>query len=655
MKKTLILMAAASAFVLTGCTETDLSGDTSLAKESSSAIEFSAKTRNAGATRATGGTTGDITTTTLTTGKHKNDGFGVMAYMKGTNGATDCYTGDNWNNEKPNFMYNQQVTYSTDHWTYSPVKFWPNDFSTGNVDAKQGEAGEDYNATGSVNSGKVSFFAYAPYVAIQDYSATPATDLGTTVNSAFKTYVSSENPSDGIVAISSNAYTGEPQVKYVLSNASLTNAVDLLWGVRPANTYTLADGGSDTKDAEAYNTDLTKQAANETIDFLFKHALAKIGGHTYEDPNHQTGLQVILDLDNGSLAGGVQPSTAITGGVKQPNTLVTVESIKIRDLKTYSDEITGSLTSDLIKSGWFNIATGKWTENDVVGATYNHEVNNLKTEGDDKFELNAAIKEPTTKTGMTYETGSSTWTTNGTTTIAGVVTDTPTDVYTTESNAPGLVLIPSTTENQTLVVTVKYIVRTFDDHLATTANNDGANGTWTKVEQTITNKVTIPAGSLKSNKFYKLLIHLGLTSVKFSATVAAWEENTNDPNADNEDEDNNKEIYLPSNTIASTVTAGSTTTANVTAATTGYTIKVTGLTNTNTVTVTGTNNAAGKVSITPATITDGTATVSVTGMTANGTASPVDNVITIIEKNSGDEVITTTKVTITQAAAVVTP
>lgn len=63
-------------------------------------------------------------------------GFGVFAY----------YTAQKtWDNAKtsatPNFMYNQKVT-CTDgtNWTYSPVKYWPN-----NVDDK------------------VSFFAYAPH------------------------------------------------------------------------------------------------------------------------------------------------------------------------------------------------------------------------------------------------------------------------------------------------------------------------------------------------------------------------------------------------------------------------------------------------------------------------------------------------------------
>lgn len=62
-------------------------------------------------------------------------GFGVFAYYTG---ATAW--GDVGSSTTPNFMYNQQETWSSDHWTYTPVKYWP-------------------NADGE----KVSFFAYAPY------------------------------------------------------------------------------------------------------------------------------------------------------------------------------------------------------------------------------------------------------------------------------------------------------------------------------------------------------------------------------------------------------------------------------------------------------------------------------------------------------------
>ena len=67
------------------------------------------------------------------TGLQSNDsGFGVFAYYTGR----EDFEGD----EVPNFMNNQKVTYSGSAWTYSPLKYWPNN------------VGE-----------KVTFLAYAPY------------------------------------------------------------------------------------------------------------------------------------------------------------------------------------------------------------------------------------------------------------------------------------------------------------------------------------------------------------------------------------------------------------------------------------------------------------------------------------------------------------
>lgn len=59
--------------------------------------------------------------------------FGVFSYNTGHYRYAD-------NSVNPNFMYNQQVTYSGDKWEYTPVKYWPN---------------EDQHM--------VSFFAYAPF------------------------------------------------------------------------------------------------------------------------------------------------------------------------------------------------------------------------------------------------------------------------------------------------------------------------------------------------------------------------------------------------------------------------------------------------------------------------------------------------------------
>lgn len=52
-------------------------------------------------------------------------------------------------------------------------------------------------------------------------------------------------------------------------------------------------------------------------------------------------------------------------------------------------------------------------------------------------------------------------------------------------------------------------------------------------------------------KYYKLLIHLGLTSVKFSAIVADWDSSDapGQGGDDNSNIDNNKDIWLPSNVV----------------------------------------------------------------------------------------------------------
>ena len=543
MKKTLFLFAAAAAFVLTGCTENDLAGDnSSFAKESNTAIEFSAKTRNAGTTRATGGATGNNTTTSL---KNENHGFGVVAYHTNTTAWTDAK-----GTAIPNFMWNQKVAWNTTNsvWSYTPVKFWPNDFSTSIVDNQQG-AGQDNNAYGSQNGGKVSFFAYAPYVEF------PATSSGDTQkHGKAKVSEKSTADADGIVAMTANDFGGEPQVYYILNNADLNNAVDLLWGVRGNSSgYDLAtQTATDAATIGDYNTDLTKQSVSENVNFLFKHALSKIGGHTAtSDPaGLTTGLQVVLDLDNGSTATGVQTGSAIYGGTKQSNTLVTVKSIEIYDLKTANDNSLPGVTettSDLVKEGWFNIATGSWSATTLSGsgATYSSTVGTGVS--GDAGTLLAAIKED--NAGLAYNTETSTWSTTATTTGFTGVTTEPQDVYTNTSEVPALVLIPSNT-NQHLVVRVEYVVRTYDSNLNASASGE-TNGTWTKVTQKITSKVTIPANALKANTYYKLLLHLGLTSVKFTASVCDWEDAANaGTNGNlNNNPNNDKDVYLPSNTL----------------------------------------------------------------------------------------------------------
>jgi len=509
MKKNFLAMTALAAMLFAGCTSSDdiTTRETiTKANEAATPINFGTYMGKTG-TRA--GTPGTITTDGAnSTVSLQTQGFGVFAYMKGTNGATDCFTYSdpnwNWNVQTPNFMYNQQVTYSASKWSYSPVKYWPNDFSTGSVDARTPAA------TGSVNAGKISFFAYAPYVAA---TATTGTVSPNT---------------EGITALSANNADTEPWVTYKFKKTGtpekydLTTSqnVDLLWGTRTTASYDLASGSETAldgkyKDSEgnSYNTDLTKQKTAETIDFNFKHALAKFGGKE----GTRCGLQVVADFDLNDESPSATPS-GTASNVKAAETLITLNSIKIENM-----------TEDGKKfaiGGKFNLARGTWSDWVYAGA------GDLRKEYTVGSTTNAEVWEPSTLQ-LTYDSG---WK-NSTESLPGV-DETFKDVFSDVEDA--LYFIPG--GNCTMKITVQYTVRTYDANLVDIDGANPAETTSTKVVQTIANVVNF--GTLKSNHFYKLIIHLGMTSVKFAATVADWDTTTGST-------DDTQVIWLPSNVIGS--------------------------------------------------------------------------------------------------------
>lgn len=117
-------LIACAALTMTGCSNDEINAPQQ--SQGNNAIEFSTYLgRNAQGSRSTETNTDSI----------KKSGFGVLAYYTEQNNFADT------NNNKPNFMWNQKVTYSNSAWSYTPVKYWP---------TKVGD--------------KVSFFAYAPYV-----------------------------------------------------------------------------------------------------------------------------------------------------------------------------------------------------------------------------------------------------------------------------------------------------------------------------------------------------------------------------------------------------------------------------------------------------------------------------------------------------------
>ena len=116
-------LIACAALTMTGCSNDEINAPQQ--SQGNNAIEFSTYLgRNAQGSRGT-----ETSTTSIQT-----SGFGVLAYYtEKADFAADT--------NKPNFMWNQKVTYSNSAWSYTPVKYWP---------TKVGD--------------KVSFFAYAPYI-----------------------------------------------------------------------------------------------------------------------------------------------------------------------------------------------------------------------------------------------------------------------------------------------------------------------------------------------------------------------------------------------------------------------------------------------------------------------------------------------------------
>lgn len=460
MKKVLFL-AAATAAIVSSCSQSA----ESVIEDNSNNIETSQTPVNMSVYTASSTRVGDagiITTPQDLVGKK---GFGVFAYQ------TD---GDDYNSStKPNFMYNQQVEgdVATDKdktvtWKYSPIKYWPNDNTIAD--------NTNNNAKGETNTGKVSFFAYAPY-------ANPG-----------------NNEASGITAVSGNDDSGDPTVTYKLATNSSEN-VDLLWGTAGSNGTTvggteqagkkLTNSSNVEVGKEKVNVNLTKMKTNGKIQFNFKHALAKFGGNG--------GIKIRANYDE-----------------SDGKTKITVRSITIT---------TAGANDGFTTGGTLNLATGVWsnttTSSDV---TYTSTIsgNNLAD----------AIKEPdkVEKWADLTNTG---------------VTATAQDVFSTDATDNGFFLIPDAAL-PSFKVTVDYVVRTEDSKL---------KKGYSETENKITKTVSFGEATAALNKRYSLTIILGMTSVKFDATVSNWEDTTGSGSSATT---NNTDVNLPINVTDPTPTTG---------------------------------------------------------------------------------------------------
>ena len=334
MKK-LFIFAASSLLMLASCSE---SNDFVNNVAQDSPIAFSAY--NGNGTRT--GYAGDISSTTLQT-----TGFGVFAYNTGASdyGATGYSTmattaeTPNW---APNFMYNQQVTYSSG-WVYTPLKYWPN--------------GVDTDGASQATVQKLSFFAYAPYVV-------------------------SASGETGITALSANNVNGDPKVTYALSGSG--NDVDLLWGTTSTNGATVgnvaqAGVASDEYSGINVNENLTKMNTSGKVGFNFKHALAKIKD-----------VQV-----------KIAPDVSIEGTGTRPLTKITVSNITITSTNFTDTDKSEGEGKKSTKGGVFNLATGKWTLTEADAAQSSTEQITRTGDSGAHNVLNSTIVDPETVSAAT--------------------------------------------------------------------------------------------------------------------------------------------------------------------------------------------------------------------------------------------------------------
>lgn len=437
-----LLSATVAIAALNSCSSEDVTSEPNNQAADEVPVAFSSYLGQSTRTRA------DITDSEL-----KTNGFGVFAYYTNTNQYET-----NRNSATPNFMYNTQVSDANGTgWSYSPVRYWPN---------------ENIDENGNVTPQYVSFFAYAPY-----QSAASAT---------------------GITSLPTNSTVGDPIVGYTSEGA-----VDLLWGTAGnsgASAYSgqsnsgkaLSPAGSQTTpaaNATKVNADMTKQSITGKVNFLFKHATAKFGGFAANDAQTATKSGITIDLVPDAIAAADAQSIST-------DTKVTVKSIKIKVL-TAPASADASATA-LKTSGKFNLATGEWTLDapSTDAADITEEFNTTAGTGATvNNTLNSTIAEPASI--ATFDD------------IPEGVTTTAKNIYDNDTEG-SLLLLPSQTPR--FVVTIDYVVRTKDATLA--------KG-YTEVEQTITKNVDFTT-AIEPNKKYNLAIHLGLTSVKFDATVDTW-------------------------------------------------------------------------------------------------------------------------------------
>lgn len=411
---------------------------------------------NRNTTRA--GYAGSLDLATLQeTGNGKANGFGVFAYY------TDNHVYSQ--TSLPDFMYNQQVVWqaaspSGGTWTYSPIKYWPN------------EKGSD----GSHETDRLTFFAYAPYV-----------EVNTTTGRV------TDNSTTGIVALSRPIDSGDPYVRYFAS-LKPTEAVDLCW-------------------SSTNQLDKTKPTTNDKINFEFQHALAALNVQIDADVDVATHTESGNPLDANTRI--YVRSITFQGFAEKGQLNLNNPGIDSPPMWNNLD-CDCDLTSDPI-----TIYDGRRDGREGVSPSLNerHTGLNPVIVQSGSYSLSTASTPVFTSTtpGVTNTKVNlfdvSTW--------PYADSASPTEEEITAALIAPIYVIPT---NDPLYVTIVYDVETYDPKLVSQYLSDGMthgstieNCISAYIKKSGDTNITMEAGQK-----YTINLHLGMTSVKVDASVTAW-------------------------------------------------------------------------------------------------------------------------------------
>ena len=425
----------------------------------------------------------------------KNFGFGVFAQYAG-NTAWTSYT------EKSttpfNFMWNQMVNWddTSSAWIYSPVKYWPND----------NNPADDQGATGSQTHSYLNFFAYAPAVQAADLPGHGVAEA------------------DGIIELSANS--ANVSASYIYYRTSLEKpfgtdkSIDLLWATR-RNCYKYdSDGANDDG------------RVTDQVNLLFKHALTKL------DINVRAMVDRTADHTSPAY------STDVNG-----NTRIFIDNVSITT-PTYYPEGKLKIASEDDTPVWdyTDISTSKTKflfGSDIDLSLAN--VNDTKDLDNVKYSLRYAAPNVPTNATIDDDDHDDIDDNTGLTlveTARAAFDEMEAGVIATEqqlsANYSTFMFCPSAATSDISIRAVYHVV-TFDPNL--TLNNP-------KFYSNVTNDITASLGNddfkFEPNKQYKILLNLGITSVKFevyeldevgeyillSSVVKEWDVNTKEVNVE---------------------------------------------------------------------------------------------------------------------------